>query len=95
MCIRDSSHRGVDDAAAVAPVREVGICLDISKKDAVVADYQRKEATQTCLVGCASGLGLSLDTNLRFDDVLELNTHHTEVTGAAMPISLCRESGDC
>ena len=38
---------------------------------------------------------LSLDTDLRFDDVLELNTHHAQVLCGAVPISLCRERGDC
>ena len=46
-----------------------------------MAYFTWKEATQTGLVGSASSLRLRLDTNFRFDAVIELNAHHAQVTG--------------
>lgn len=42
------------------------------------------QAANVCHIRCASDWGLTLDSDLRFNDVREVDAHHAKVTGCAL-----------
>ena len=88
----------LDDTGRVANVREVGPDQDICKENTILSNDQREEAAQTCLIRGGSCLGLTLDVDLRFDDVLE---RHQSAAGrvdsdrAAVPSAAPDTRRDC
>ena len=85
-----ASNFCIDQAAVVAVISEVGVRLNISKEDTVLANRKRQEPANTCLIRCACTLQRALKANGGLDHILKADAHHTKVISIDVVLSSSR-----